>query len=132
MWERVWRRASSPRPGRIWLPWRRTTRRSAWTLSRARERRRVKSTKLQSSVKVITGLLMLLYFYSYTHFSTSSSWCVFHSHGLRPVAQSRSFRMPTILHIGFLNSRFLNNLNYESELRHRSEEFYFPLSETVK
>merc|ERR1712029_532504 len=36
---RPWRRESSPRPGRTWLPLRRTTRRSEWTLWRPRETR---------------------------------------------------------------------------------------------
>merc|ERR1711946_104827 len=36
-WARVWRRESSPRPGRTWQPWRRTTRRSAWTLETSKE-----------------------------------------------------------------------------------------------
>merc|ERR1711993_35830 len=43
--ERVWRRESSPRLVRIWLPWRRTTKRSASTPSRARVKRKARSIK---------------------------------------------------------------------------------------
>merc|ERR1712094_67562 len=40
------RRASSPRPARILLPWRRITKRSVPSPWKARARRRVRSTKL--------------------------------------------------------------------------------------
>merc|ERR1712107_118718 len=43
--ERVWKRESSPRPERIWLPLRRITKRSVSTLSRVRVRRKVRSIK---------------------------------------------------------------------------------------
>merc|ERR1712154_144087 len=46
--ERVWRRVSSPRPVRIWPPWRRITKRSVSTPWRVRERRRVRSIKLST------------------------------------------------------------------------------------
>merc|ERR1712076_250479 len=46
MWERVWRRESSPRPVRISLPWRRITRRSELTPSREKERRRERNIKV--------------------------------------------------------------------------------------
>merc|ERR1712076_341710 len=46
MWERVWRRESSPRPVSISLPWRRITRRSELTPSREKERRGERNIKL--------------------------------------------------------------------------------------
>merc|ERR1712244_30449 len=44
--ERVWRRESSPRPVRIWLPLRKITKRSVSTPSRVGVRRKVRSIKL--------------------------------------------------------------------------------------
>ena len=42
---RAWRRASSPRPARTWLPWRRTTKRWAPSPPRAAARRRARSIR---------------------------------------------------------------------------------------
>ena len=43
MLARVWRKASSPKPGRTWPLWKRTTRRSAWTLATLRAKKAMNS-----------------------------------------------------------------------------------------
>ena len=50
MWVRAWRRASSLRLVRTWLPWRRTMRRLALSQPRARTLRRARSTRHPSPV----------------------------------------------------------------------------------
>merc|ERR1712076_133280 len=57
MWERVWRRESSPRPVRISLPWRKITRRSELTPSREKERRRERNIKLLTHRQTLNQLL---------------------------------------------------------------------------
>merc|ERR1712156_104319 len=55
--ERVWKRESSPRPVRIWLPWRRTTKRSESTPSRERVKRKARSIKHSTSCFLFSDLI---------------------------------------------------------------------------
>jgi len=59
---RAWRRASSLRLARTWLPWRRTTKRSAWTLSRRKARTERNTNNMKpKQLHHLTHLIQLIF-----------------------------------------------------------------------